>query len=96
MKVLLIVVSIVSALLAIARVEAANTSAPAPKKQTTCPIMGGPINTNLFVDAEGKRVYVCCQGCLPELKQNPGKCIRKLEQQGITLDAAPKPADARK
>ena len=67
-----------------------------PQQQTTCPVMGGKINTNLFVDAAGKRIYVCCPGCLPELKQNPAQYIRKLEQQGVKLDAAPKPANAKK
>jgi hypothetical protein len=63
------------------------------KKQTVCPIMeGNPINTNLFVDAEGKRIYVCCKGCLAPVKKDAAKIIAKLEKEGITLDKAPAPA----
>jgi YHS domain-containing protein len=58
----------------------------AVKKQSTCPVMGGAVNTNLFVDFEGKRIYVCCKGCLPEVKKDPAKYIAKLEKDGITLD----------
>jgi hypothetical protein len=63
------------------------------KKQTMCPIMeGNPINTNLFVDVDGKRIYVCCKGCLAPVKQDAAKIIAKLEKEGITLDKAPVPA----
>ena len=58
-------------------------------KQAVCPVMGGRINTNLFVDFEGKRIYVCCKGCLPELKQDPAKYVAKLEKDGVTLDKVP-------
>jgi YHS domain-containing protein len=71
-----------------------SANAVAPKKQTVCPVMGGKINTNLFVVAEGKRVYVCCSGCLPDLKKEPAKYIKQLEAQGVKLEAAP-PAPAK-
>jgi YHS domain-containing protein len=53
--------------------------------QTTCPVMGGKINPKLYVDADGKRVYVCCQGCIPAVKKDPGRYIKKLEEQGVTV-----------
>lgn len=55
------------------------------KKQTVCPVMGGQVNTNIYVDADGKRVYVCCKGCIVEVKKNPAKYIKKLENDGITV-----------
>jgi hypothetical protein len=58
------------------------------KKQTTCPVMGGAVNTNLYVDAEGKRIYVCCAGCISAIKKDPAKYIAKLEKEGVTLDKA--------
>ena len=61
---------------------------PAIKKQATCPVMGGAVNTNLYVDAEGKRIYVCCAGCLSAIKKDPAKYIAKLEKEGVTLDKA--------
>ena len=63
------------------------------KLQLTCPVMGGKIDKNLYVDtgsidAEGKRIYVCCEGCLEKLKADPQKYFKQLESQGITLEKA--------
>lgn len=96
MKVSLIAVSIVSVLLFASAASAADSTAPVPQKQTTCPVMGGKINKNLFVDHDGKRVYICCKGCLPELKKDPAKYISQLEAKGVTLDVTPKAAAADK
>ena len=63
--------------------------APAIKKQTVCPVMGGQVNTNLYVDADGKRVYFCCKGCTAGFKKDPAKYISKLEKDGVTLDKTP-------
>ena len=59
------------------------------KPQTTCPIMGGKINKKLYVDHAGKRIYVCCGGCLDPIRKAPQKHIAKLEAQGITLARTP-------
>jgi len=66
-----------------------STTAVAVKKQTACPVMGGAINTNLYADANGKRVYFCCNGCPAEFKKDPAKHIAKMEKDGITLDKTP-------
>lgn len=63
--------------------------AVAVKKQTTCPVMGGAIDKKLFVDAEGKRIYLCCTGCIAPVKKDPKKYIAKLEADGITLEKTP-------
>jgi len=55
------------------------------KAQTTCPVMGGKINKDLYVDHDGKRVYVCCKGCIGALHKDPEKCIKKLEDDGVTV-----------
>ena len=60
--------------------------AQAVKNQDTCPVMGGAVNKSLYVDYEGKRIYVCCKGCLPEVKKDPAKYVAKLEKAGVTLD----------
>lgn len=57
--------------------------------QTKCPVMGGAVNTNLYMDADGKRVYFCCKGCPAEFKKAPAKFISKLEKEGVTLEKAP-------
>ena len=73
----------------------APKEAAAVKKQTVCPIMGGAINSKIYVDAEGKRVYFCCGGCPAAFKKDPAKYIKAMEADGITLDKAeaakPKP-----
>jgi len=53
--------------------------------QTTCPVMGGAINKDLFVDHEGKRVYVCCKGCIDAITKDPKKYIKQLEDKGVTV-----------
>lgn len=59
------------------------------KAQTTCPLMGNPINKDLYADHEGKRVYFCCKMCTPEFKKDPEKYIKKLEDEGVTVEKAP-------
>ena len=83
--------------LAVARVLAEGTNAVpavvAVKQQTSCPVMtSNPINKKIFVDYEGKRIYLCCPGCLAAVKADPAKYVKQLEAQGITLDKVPTPA----
>ena len=49
-------------------------------EQTTCPVMGGPIDKNIFIEYQGKKVYFCCNGCPDTFKANPEKYISKLPQ----------------
>ncbi len=74
----------------------AKTTEQAVKKQTTCPVTGEGIKTNLFVDVKGKRIYVCCAGCISPIKKDPAKFITKMEKEGITLDKAPEAAQPKK
>jgi YHS domain-containing protein len=60
------------------------------KAQTTCPVLGGNIDKNVFVDYQGKRVYFCCQGCDAEFNKNPEKYLKKMQEEGVTPEAAPK------
>ena len=50
--------------------------------QTTCPVMGGPVNKELYADHDGKRVYFCCGYCDGEFKKDPQKYLNKLEEMG--------------
>lgn len=49
-------------------------------EQTNCPVMGGPINKDIFIEYQGKRVYFCCNGCPETFKANPEKYLSKLPQ----------------
>jgi YHS domain-containing protein len=65
------------------------------KLQTTCPVMGGKINPKLYVDADGKRIYVCCRGCIAAIRKDPAKYISKLEGDGVVLEDVPATAEHR-
>lgn len=106
MKDMTILVSSLCAMLMTASVAQAKEDAPgapstdaqktekAVKTQTLCPVMGGPINKKLYVDYDGKRIYVCCKGCIATVKKDPAKYVKQLESEGITLDKA-EPAKAK-
>jgi YHS domain-containing protein len=61
--------------------------------QTTCPVLGGEIDKNLFVDYKGKRIYVCCAGCINDVKKDPEKYIKKLESMGQSVEIIGNPAE---
>jgi Cu(I)/Ag(I) efflux system membrane fusion protein len=48
--------------------------------QTTCPVMGGPIDPNVYTEYKGKRVYFCCKGCDKKFMEDPEKYLDKLPQ----------------
>ncbi len=59
------------------------------KMQTVCPIMGNPINKEVFADHDGKRVYFCCAGCIDKFNADAAAFITKMEKDGITLAKTP-------
>jgi YHS domain-containing protein len=49
--------------------------------QKTCPVMeGNPIDPNVFVEYNGKKVYFCCAECKDKFLADPEKYIAKLPQ----------------
>jgi len=65
------------------------------KAQETCPVMGGKVNKELYVDVNGKRIYVCCSACIETIKANPDKYIKKMEAEGIVLEKLEKKAESK-
>lgn len=59
------------------------------KSQTTCPVLSGNIDKNVYVDYQGKRIYFCCPGCDVEFKKDPEKYMKKLQDAGVTPETAP-------
>lgn len=49
-------------------------------EQKICPIMGAPINKDLYVEYRGKKVYFCCNSCQEKFKAEPEKYLSKLPQ----------------
>lgn len=48
--------------------------------QKTCPVMGSAINTSMFTEYKGKKVYFCCAGCEEKFVKEPEKYLAKLPQ----------------
>ncbi len=49
--------------------------------QTTCPVMvGNPIDKNVFVEYQDKKVYFCCPECKAKFQADPEKYLDKLPQ----------------
>lgn len=65
----------------------ADPAAPG-KAQTVCPVMGGNIDKNLFIDYQGQRVYFCCPACLAVFQKDPEKFLQKMKEQGVTHEKA--------
>ena len=54
--------------------------------QTKCPVMGGHIDQEMYVDVKGKRIYICCMACEDAIKAEPEKYIKKIEARGETVE----------
>lgn len=67
----------------------ATPAAAQTKTQETCPVMGGKVDPAIFVDHAGKRIYLCCQGCVAAVTADPEKYIRQLEAAGVVLAPTP-------
>ncbi|MHB8067844.1 MAG: YHS domain-containing protein [Desulfobaccales bacterium] len=61
----------------------------AGKTQAACPVQGGKINKDLYVDYQGQRVYFCCPACIDIFKKDPEKYLREMRQQGVTPERTP-------
>ena len=49
-------------------------------KQQVCPVMGGKINKKLYYEYNGQKIYVCCDGCIAKIKENPEKYLKKVKE----------------
>ncbi len=48
--------------------------------QTSCPVMAGPINKNIYTTYKGRKVYFCTQGCKEAFEKDPEKYVSGLPQ----------------
>ncbi len=65
---------------AMAEVADIETAVAKTIEQTTCPVMGGKIDKDIFVEYKGQKVYLCCAMCEGKFKADPEKYISKLPQ----------------
>ena len=75
--------------LTLAAFAAGSVWAADAKPQTTCPVLGGNINKQVYADYQGKRIYFCWAGCDAEFKKDPEKYMKKLKEQGVVLEPSP-------
>ncbi|GMU24008.1 MAG: hypothetical protein AMXMBFR13_40850 [Phycisphaerae bacterium] len=52
--------------------------------QVKCPVMGGTVDPEVFVEHESQRIYFCCKGCDKKFKAEPGKYLKKLPEVSTT------------
>jgi YHS domain-containing protein len=67
-------------LVGVIALNSCKKSEPAAIAQTTCPVMDGAINKDLFTEYKGKKVYFCCPGCKEKFEAKPEDYIAKLPQ----------------
>jgi YHS domain-containing protein len=79
--------------LALTAFTAGALMAADPKPQTICPVLAGNIDKNVYADYKGKRIYFCCKGCDDEFKKDPEKYLKKLQEEGVTLEPSPTGAE---
>jgi len=55
------------------------------KKQQFCPVAEMPLGsmgTPIAVDVNGRKVFICCEGCREDLLANPVKYLAILPKEG--------------
>lgn len=66
-----------------------HSSTAALGPQTNCPIMGQPINREVFTDYEGQRVYFCCPPCIEKFLASPEKHLGAMKAAGEKPERPP-------
>ena len=46
--------------------------------QTICPVAGNPVDTEVFIDHAGRRVFFCCPDCRPQFDADPDAYLPNL------------------
>jgi len=68
------------------KTEATKETKVVFKNQTHCPVMGGKIDSTVYTDIQGQRVYHCCPMCSKKLKADPDKYFEKAAEEGILFE----------
>jgi len=51
--------------------------------QTVCPVMGNPINKEVYTDYQGYRIFFCCEGCIEKFKEDAAANLEKMKADGV-------------
>ena len=63
------------------RPSAAQGRPSAAQEQGVCPVTGSKLGTMgapVLVEIEGRKVYTCCEACVPRLKAEPARYLARL------------------
>lgn len=86
---IMVAMLLVASLTAFAGDEKQEAEKETPKEltnQTVCPVMGGKIDSTVYTDIQGQRVYHCCPMCSKALKKDPDKFFKKAAADGILFE----------
>ena len=64
--------------------DSARGSAIASRAQRTCPVTGeelGSMGDPISVTVKDETIFVCCQGCVKKVQQNPDKYLAKVHAE---------------
>lgn len=70
-----------------------NPKAPedsAASKLPACPVMGEPVDFNIFTMADDGPVYFCCKSCVKKYQNAPGEFADKVAEQRALLKKLPR------
>jgi YHS domain-containing protein len=57
------------------------------KLQAVCPVMGGQINKDIYMDYQSQRIYFCCPSCKGPFLKNTEKYLKKIADDGVFLES---------
>ena len=60
------------------------------KPQELCPVMGHKIDSKIYSDYQGRRIYFCCTDCVKKFKAEPAAYLKKSEIQSASPTGAAK------
>ncbi len=87
-RLFVLAMSLVAVIAALAFSEGTTTATAAATvtklhNQTVCPVMGKPIDSSVYLDIQGQRVYFCCKGCPDKVKADPDKYFKAAAAEGV-------------
>ncbi|HEQ98068.1 MAG TPA: hypothetical protein ENO22_01860 [candidate division Zixibacteria bacterium] len=56
------------------------------KYQETCPVTGGKINKDYYLDIQGHRIYFSCEACIDSMRADPERYFKKAGEEGVVFE----------
>lgn len=71
--------------------ELAKNGDVAEPVSQVCPIMGNRVNRAVYIDRDGRRVFLCCKGCIGRANKQWVDVLKKLAEAAQQPDPQPMP-----